>query len=445
MSGKHPTGPKALPVIGHAVEFARDSLGLLTRTARDHGPVAKLRIFDRELLLLTDPDDIEQVLVRQSGNYVKDKFTHDLSRALGNGLVTSEGEHWKRQRKLTAFAFTPKKIAGYADTMVSEAARESLSWAPGQVLNLHQEMSRITLDIVAKVLFEADVEAESATVADAMEVVNHFFAESVEAALRLPPWVPTPANVKLNRAVKRIDRVLYKIIEERRRAPSRESDLLGALLAAQDDAGHGMSDRELRDECITLFIAGHETTALTLTHSLYLLAQHRDVRQRFHQELHAVLGDRQPTAEDAKALELTERIVKESMRVYPPVWVIGREAVQDVEIGGYHVKRGTQLIMPQWVVHRDSRWFSDPEEFDPDRWLPERCSDLPRFAYFPFGGGPRVCIGNHFAMMEAVLLLALFGQRFHFELLADERLDFRPSVTLRPKGEGVRAKLIVRN
>ena len=275
--------------------------------------------------------------------------------------------------------------------------------------------------------------------------MNHFFAESIEAALRLPPWVPTPANVKLNRAVKRIDRVLYKIIEARRRESSKGSDLLGALLAAQDDAGYGMSNRELRDECITLFIAGHETTALALTHSLYLLAQHRDVRQRFHQELQAVLGDRQPSAEDAKALELTERIVKESMRIYPPVWVIGREAVQDVELGGYRVKRGTQLIMPQWVVHRDPQWFSDPQEFDPDRWLPERCSDLPRFAYFPFGGGPRVCIGNHFAMMEAVLLLALFGQRFHFELLPDEHLEFRPSVTLRPKGEGVRAKLIVRS
>jgi cytochrome P450 len=206
-----------------------------------------------------------------------------------------------------------------------------------------------------------------------------------------------------------------------------------------------MSDQELRDECITLFIAGHETTALALTHCLYLLARNRSVRERFHAELDTVLGGRLPSAEDTKALELTERIIKESMRVYPPVWVIGREAIRDVELGGYTVKRGTQLILPQWVVHRDPGYFPNPEEFDPDRFLPERCKDWPRFAYFPFGGGPRVCVGNHFAMMEATLLLALFGQRFHFELEAGQRLEFRPSVTLRPKGDGVRAKLLVRS
>ncbi|HMR04944.1 MAG TPA: cytochrome P450, partial [Polyangiaceae bacterium] len=186
-------------------------------------------------------------------------------------------------------------------------------------------------------------------------------------------------------------------------------------------------------------------TALALTHCLYLLAQHRHVREQFHAELGAVLAGRLPTAEDAKALHVTERIIKESMRVYPPVWVIGREATREVELGGFAIKPGTQLILPQWVVHRDPRFFPDPEEFDPDRFLPERCKAWPRFAYFPFGGGPRVCVGNHFAMMEATLLLALFGQRFHFELMPGERLEFRPSVTLRPKGDGVRAKLLVRN
>jgi cytochrome P450 len=417
----------------------------MTRAARDHGPVARLRMFDRELLLLTNPADIEQVLVRDSGSYIKDKFTHDLSRALGNGLVTSEGAHWKRQRKLMAFAFTPKKIAAYADTMAQVAAHESTSWAPGQVVNLHQEMSRITLEIVAKVLFQADIEADARVVEDSMAVLNHFFAESIEAALRLPPWVPTPANVRLNRAVRRIDQLLFKIIKQRRKALDSGQDLLGAMLTAKDDSERGMSDQELRDECITLFIAGHETTALALTHCLYLLARNRSVRERFHAELDTVLGGRLPSAEDTKALELTERIIKESMRVYPPVWVIGREAIRDVELGGYTVKRGTQLILPQWVVHRDPGYFPNPEEFDPDRFLPERCKDWPRFAYFPFGGGPRVCVGNHFAMMEATLLLALFGQRFHFELEAGQRLEFRPSVTLRPKGDGVRAKLLVRS
>ncbi len=445
MSVRRPSGPRGAPLIGHALEFARDSLELMTRAAREHGPVARLRMFDRELLLLTDPADIEQVLVRDSGSYIKDKFTHDLSRALGNGLVTSEGAHWKRQRKLMAFAFTPKKIAAYANTMTQVAAHECASWAPGQVVNLHQEMSRITLEIVAKVLFHADIEADARVVEHSMAVLNHFFAESVEAAVRLPPWIPTPANVRLNRAVRRIDDILFQIIKQRRKQAESGDDLLGAMLTAKDDSGKGMSDQELRDECITLFIAGHETTALALTHCLYLLAQHRHVREQFHAELGTVLGGRMPTAEDAKALQVTERIIKESMRVYPPVWVIGREATREVELGGYAIKPGTQLILPQWVVHRDPRFFPDPEEFDPDRFLPERCKAWPRFAYFPFGGGPRVCVGNHFAMMEATLLLALFGQRFHFELMPGERLEFRPSVTLRPKGDGVRAKLLVRS
>lgn len=402
--------------------------------------------------MLTDPDDIERVLVKDAALFIKDKFTHDLSRALGQGLVTAEGEHWKRQRRLTAFAFTPRRIAEYAETMAQVAAHESSSWAAGSVINLHHEMSRITLDVVAKVLFAADVEAEAHTVAEAMEVFNHFFAESIEAALRLPPWVPTPANIRFNRAVKRIDRVLFGIIRRRReetargaeRANEQGADLLGTLLAAQDDSGAGMSNRELRDECITLFIAGHETTALALTHALYLLASAPDVRAEFHRELEAVLAGRTPSAEDAAALELTGRIVKEAMRIYPPVWVIGREALQDMEIRGVHIAKGTQVVLPQWVVHRDPRFFPEPERFDPDRFLPERAASLPRFAYFPFGGGPRVCIGNHFAMMEATLLLATFGQRFHFEPLAGERLEFRPSVTLRPKGEGLRVRLLRR-
>jgi cytochrome P450 len=301
------------------------------------------------------------------------------------------------------------------------------------------------MEVVAAVLFGAAIgPRQVALVADAMRTLNTYYANSPEAVLMLPRWVPTPLNRRVNTAVEKLDGLIYSIIAQRRRSGEQRDDLLATLLTALDDGGTGMTDQQLRDEAITLFLAGHETTALALAHTVYLLSLHPGVERRLRDELDAVLGDRLPTAADAKKLVYAERVIKEAMRLYPPAWTTGREVLEEVEIGGYRIPEGSQLLMSQWVVHRDPRFFPDPEAFDPDRWEPERAKAIPRYAYFPFGGGPRVCIGNHFAMLEATLILALLVRRYHFELLPGQTLDFDPSVTLRQKGPGLRMRVHTR-
>jgi cytochrome P450 len=276
-----------------------------------------------------------------------------------------------------------------------------------------------------------------------MEEVNAFFASSPEALLQIPARVPTPRNRRFAKAMAELDGLLFRIISERRRAAPRD-DLLGTLLAAQDDDGARMSDAQLRDEAITLFLAGHETTALALAHTLYLLARHPEIEQKLHAELHGVLGDRLPTAADVRALPYTECVLKEAMRLYPPAWTTGREVLEPIELRGVTMPRGAQIFLSQWIVHHDARWFPDPERFDPERFRPERAKALPRYAYFPFGGGPRICIGNHFAMMEATLMLALIVGRWQLALEPGQKLELAPSVTLRQRGPGLRVRLRAR-
>jgi cytochrome P450 len=300
------------------------------------------------------------------------------------------------------------------------------------------------MEVVAEVLFGASVgPAEVHLVREAMETINEFLASSPEAMLQIAEWVPTPRNARVRRAIGQIDALIYGIIA-RRRAGEQRDDLLGTLLAAQDEDGANMSDRQLRDEAVTLFLAGHETTALLLAHTLYLLSKHPAIERRLLAEIDEVLGGRRPTAADVKTLPYTDRVLKEVMRLYPPAWTTGREAAESFELRGYTIPQGAQILLSQWVVHRDPRWFPNPEGFDPDRWEPERAAGLPKFAYFPFGGGPRVCIGNHFAMTEATLILAMVLQRFRLELLPGQRLLLKPSVTLRQKGPGLRALVVAR-
>jgi len=318
--------------------------------------------------------------------------------------------------------------------MVEVTKRELGSWRGGETLSLHDEMSRITMEVVAAVLFGTSVGPEGVDVVrHSMEVLNEYFANSPEAMLKLPAWVPTPLNRRVSRAVADLDALVFEIIAERRQSGELRSDLLGTLLAAQDDDGSGMTDQQLRDEAITLFLAGHETTALLLAHTFYFLSKQPGVERQLRAEIEQVLEGRTPTAADVSRLPYAERVLKESMRLLPPAWTTGREALEDVDINGVHIPKGAQILISQWVVHRDPRFFPNPEGFDPDRWLPERAKSIPRYAYFPFGGGPRVCIGNHFALMEATLVMAAIMQRFHVELLPGQRLELKPSVTLRQK------------
>lgn len=439
-----PPGPRDPTGLWNALRLSTGTLALLRELTDTYGDLVHFKLLGSDYYLLNHPDDIEEAIARQAPVMLRDEYTEVLERALGNGLLTSEGELWRRQRKLMAQAFTPKRIRDYGETMVAVSDR-GLDARDGQVINLHTEMSRITMEIAAAVLFGAAITREQvAKVGGAMQVLNEFYANSPEAVLMLPRWVPTPLNRRVNAAVEQLDSVVYAIIAQRRRSAERRDDLLDTLLAAQDDAGAGMSDRQLRDEVTTLFLAGHETTSLALAHTIYLLATHPEVERRLVAELDEVLAGRLPTVEDQKPLRYTRQVIDEAMRLYPPAWTTGREAARDVEIRGYRIRKGAQLLMSQWLVHRDPRFFPDPEAFDPDRWTPERAKLLPRYAYFPFGGGPRVCIGNHFATLEATLVLAVLMQRQHFELLPGQRLSLSPSVTLRQKGPGLRVRVRAR-
>jgi cytochrome P450 len=441
---RRPPGPPGIYGMRNVVRLARDQLGLLRELADQYGDVVALKILGGQFFLVSHPDDIEAVLVKHARVMLRDEYVVVLERALGKGLLTSEGDLWKRQRKLMAQAFVPKRIRSYGDAMVRVTLAALRPWADGQTMNLHQEISRVTMEVVADVLFGAGMGHEDVLmVREAMEVVNEFLANSPEALLKLPGWVPTPLNLRVNHAVKQIDKLVYRIIAQRRGGEPLD-DLLGTLLSAQDDDGARMTDQQIRDEVITLFLAGHETTALLLAHAFYLLSKHPDVERRLAAEIASVLGGRAPTSDDVRALPYTERVLKEAMRLYPPAWTVGREIAEDVEVGGYVLPKGTQVLTSQWVVHRDPRWFPNPEGFDPDRWTPERSASLPRFAYFPFGGGPRICIGNHFAVMEATLILALVVQRFRIELLAGQHLVLKPGVTLRQAGPGLRVRLVER-
>lgn len=440
-------GPPAFYGLRNLRRFMAEPLEFLSDLQRDHGDVCDFKVAGRRWVILNHPADIESMFVEHAAVMGRDDYSRVLQRALGQGLLTSDGELWKRQRKLAGAAFTPKRIKGYAEAMAGVTGRGLTRWRADSTVNLHEALSHLTMEVVADVLFGAGIDASDvALVGRTMEVFNDYFGRSLEAVL-LPPTIPTPRNRAMTRALTEIDGLVYRLIEERRAAARRgdvlRDDLLGALVAATDEQG-GMDDKQLRDETITLFLAGHETTALALTHALYQLAKHPQIEAAMVAEIRSVLGDRLPTETDVPKLALTERVIREAMRLLPPAWLTGRETTADVTVNGLHFEKGTQLLVSQWLVHRDPRWWRDPEAFDPSRFEPDRTKERPRFAYFPFGGGPRTCIGSHFAMMEAVIMLAVITQRFHVELLPHTTLSFSPSVTLRPAGEGLRVRLVER-
>jgi cytochrome P450 len=428
-----PPGPKGGFVFGNTFDYRRDPLTFLTRCAREHGDVARFRIADTPVYLISDPELVDEVLRSHGTRVIKDKFTRLICPIVGQGLVTSEGEFWKRQRKLTMPAFQHQAIERYGREMVDLSRRVRDSWKDGEEVAVHDAMMGLTLAIVAKTLFGAEVSAESHDVGTALEIVMEHHL-SVLRWFPLFDHLPTRGNRMYREALRRIDEVMYGIIARRRAQKDDPGDLLGRFLAATDDEGAGMTDLQLRDECVTLFLAGHETTALTLSFAFYLLAENPEVDARLSAELNQVLDGRPPSANDMGRLPYTEAVVRESMRLYPPAWVIGRETTEDLELGGYRLKTGSTLFLSQWVVHRDPRFWDEPERFRPERWENELARRLPRGVYFPFGGGPRVCIGNHFAMLEAVLLLATLCQEHRLTRPAGQALELAPSITLRPRG-----------
>jgi cytochrome P450 len=418
---------------GNFAAFRRDVLGFLQATVRDYGDVAGFCLGRRPCVLVSHPDLIESVLVKNNRNFIK-PFAFRFTRAvLGNGLLTSEGDFWLRQRRLAAPAFRAERVAGYGPDMVAAAGRMLDTWHDGQTRDIHADMMQVTLDIVAQTLFGADVSDQSHEVDVALRGVLRSFSASFNRTIPLPRWLPTPGNRRARAAVRSLNQVVQRLIDERRSDQRPRRDLLSMLLEARDEDGSRMTDDQLADEARTFLLAGHETTAITLSWTWFLLASHPRVQAELADELDAVLGGRLPESGDLPRLKVAERIIQEAMRLYPPAFIIGREALADFELGGYSIPAGTTVFMSPWVVHRDARFFDSPATFKPERWAGEQIAALPKMAYFPFGGGPRVCIGNAFAMLESVLLLSTIAQRWSIALVEDHPIRLSPVFTLRPK------------
>jgi cytochrome P450 len=428
-----PPGPPARGLSGNLREFSADRLGALARWVREYGDLVSARFGPKRILFASHPDLVEDVLVHQNRKFIKHYRLRQAKLTLGEGLLTSEGEFWRAQRKLAQPAFHRERIAAFGELMVDFTERSIGPWVEGQARDLQADMMKLTLEIVAKALFGAELGGESAEVGAAMETLMHSFIASTAMPIIVPRWLPTPSNLRVAAAVRRLDRVLFGIIARRRKIGEDGGDLLSMLLHAQDEeSGRRMTDRQLRDECMTLFLAGHETTANTLSWAWFLLAQNPEAEARLHEELDRVLAGRLPTLADLRRLPYTENVVTEALRLYPPGWMLGREAIEPLELGGYRVAKGTTIFMTAYVIHRDPRWYDEPDAFRPERWTDGLMQRIPRYAYFPFGGGPRICIGNNFALMEAALVLAAIGRQYRLRLAPDAVVEPLPSMTLRP-------------
>jgi cytochrome P450 len=432
---RRPPSPPGNFLLGHLIAFQKDRLGFLEQTTSTYGDVVALRFANIRGYLLAHPDAVEEVLVTQNKNFVKNVTEQVWFVLLGNGLLLSEGDFWRRQRRLMQPAFHRERIAGYGQTMVAFTERMLAGWRSGETRDIHADLMRLTLEIVAQTLFSADLAGQARTVGDALEVLLDEFAARMLSPVQLPMEWPTPGNRRFRRAVSRLEAIISDMVRQRRAAneAAHATDLLQMLLDAQDEDGSRMTDRQLRDELMTLILAGHETTANALAWTWYLLAQNPSVEARLAGEVQAVLSGRAPQVADLPRLRYAEQVIKESMRLYPPVWFLeGRRAVRDCTIAGYHVPAGTVMFLSPWVVHRDARFFSQPERFLPERWTEPFTKGLHRYAYFPFGGGPRLCIGQPFAMMEATLILATVVQRYRLSFAAGNSVMPQPSITLRP-------------
>lgn len=436
---QQPTNPlRAIPRMSLGDTFAlillRHPLELLTRLAKKYGDVVHFKAGPEEMFILNHPDDIRELLVVQHENFRKGEGVMLLDRMLGRGLITNDGPAHKRQRRLVQPAFHRKRIAGYASAMVDAARHQAQIWQDGAEIDMVEEMLHLTLVIVGRTLFNTDVTAESATFYEALDTAMEAFRKiGLSGFGHMVERLPFPINARLRRARERLDQVAYRVIDEHRRAGTDQGDLLSMLLMARDEDGSAMDELQVRDEIMTLFLAGHETVAHALTWTWYLLARHSDVLSKVQQEVDTVLANRPATIDDLPKLIYTERVLSESMRVCPPVWAIDRRAIRAVNLRGIPIPEGARVLMSQYIVQRDERFYADPERFDPDRWTPEAQAARPKFAYFPFGGGPRLCVGEPFAWTESILLLATLSQSWEARIAPDARIEFQPAVTLRPR------------
>jgi cytochrome P450 len=447
MTLKTPTGPapakNIFAMLKFFAQFKEDLVGVMLNGFKQYGDVHQFEVGDQIQVQIAHPDHIQQVLVRDAAKFVKDSnYTDDargMARFLGKGLLTANGDFWKRQRKLMNPAFHHQRVQSYVETMCSHTDALNESWARKLDANggratfdIDKEMMYTTLKIVVEALFGEGMSDEDAeTIGWAVNVMQDFTGE----LQILPSWIPTPLERRTRRAIRSLDAIIYRMIAANRPDAETRTNLLSMLITAETEDGERMSDKQIRDEIVTLFLAGHETTANTLNWTWMALSQNPEVEAKLHAEIDSVLGGAPPRMADLKRLPYTEMVIKESMRLYPPAFMVSREATEDVDIGGYRVPKGAVVGVVSIIAHRDPRWWGeDAMTFRPERFAPENEKSFPRYAYLPFGGGPRVCIGSMFAMMESQLMLASIAQRYTLRLSEGQSVRFDAKITLRPRG-----------
>jgi cytochrome P450 len=428
----HPPGPNLNP-LQLALAFKRDAIGLITGIFHTHGDLAYLKMPGRHVYLVNDAEIVKDVLVTNNHKFIKGRALQLFKRLLGNGLLASEGDFHRRQQKLMMPSFRKQQVEQYADVMLTLATRMDDSWHDGATVDMHHEMMKLTLQVAVKSLFNSDIDDDVREIGAALTVGMEMFERTaMPFAEKMEHW-PLPSNRRFAKAKATIHAIIQRIIDEHRHRGEDTGDLLSALLKAQDEDGSHMTDAQLKDEVTTLFVAGHETTAVALFHTWYMLTQHPAVERKLHDELDAVLGGRPPTLADYERLPYTRMVFQEVLRLYPSVWALSREAIADYQIGPYFVPKGSSIAFFPYMLHRNPRYFDQPEKFDPDRWRPEAGEGRPRYAYIPFGGGARSCIGESFAWLEGVLTLAMLSQRWWVRLAPGQKLDTVSLLTLRPR------------
>src|SRR5580700_5757965 len=411
-------------------------IALFQHLAQTYGRMAHYRLGLSHIVFVNQPDFIHEILINQPQHFIKERTQRRMKILLGEGLITSDGEVHRRQRRIAAPAFHRQRIQAYGALMVDRAAHMRAQWQPGQSIDIASQMMQLALQVVARTLFNTDVTDDVLQINDQvnviMELYNYLIAlPRAEAYMN---W-PLPGLIRFRQARAKLDKVVQRMIADHRADGVDRGDLLSMLLASRDEESDhsGMTDEQLRDEVLTIFLAGYETVANALSWTWLLLGQNPDAEAKLHAEIDAVLGGRLPTLEDLPQLRYAEMVLAESMRLYPPAWAMGRQATCDVEIGPYKLPEGTYIFFSQYIIQRNADFFPDPLKFDPERFTPECKGGRPRFAYFPFGGGNRQCIGESFAWMEAILSLVTLAQKWRLKLVPGQRIEVQPKITLRPK------------